>query len=201
MIDVIKVENYHGDEAVGRELVLLKVDADSKTRSEITQICFLLGAIKFSLSKNPNKWKWVSLWCALLVAVKLVYVVLLPLFFIYAIFQNSNSLNKEVFITRFLDFSSFILPIGIFLALLNYWRFGNIFESGYGAEASSFSFQFLQRDWLDYLISFQRGIFPFNPILLSSIIGCFFIPKEKITNQRVRVMVGVTRVLKRKEGK
>jgi hypothetical protein len=148
--------------------------------SEITQICFLLGAVKFSLSKNPNKWKWVSLWCALLVAVKLVYVVLLPLFFIYAIFQSSNSINKKVFITRCLDFSTFILPIGIFLALLNFFRFGNIFESGYGAEASSFSFQFLQRDWLDFLISFQRGIFPFNPILLFSIIGCFFIPKENI---------------------
>ena len=39
LVDVIRVENYHGDEAVGRELVLLKVDADSKTRSEITQIC------------------------------------------------------------------------------------------------------------------------------------------------------------------
>ena len=148
--------------------------------SEITQICFLFGAVKFSLSKNPNKWKWVSLWCALLVIVKLVYIVLLPLFFIYAIFQNSNSLNKEVFITRFLDFSSFLLPIGIFLALLNFLRFGNIFESGYGSQASSFSFQFLQRDWLDYLISFQRGIFPFNPILLFSILGCFFLPKEKI---------------------
>ena len=147
--------------------------------SEITQICFLLGAVNCSLSKNPKKWKWVSLWCALLVTVKLVYVVLLPLFFIYAIFQNSNSLNKEVFITRFLDFSSFILPIGIFLALLNFLRFGSIVESGYGSEASSFSLQFLQRDWLDYLISFQRGIFPFNPILLFSIIGCFFLPKGK----------------------
>ena len=39
LVDVIAVENYHGEEAVGRELVLLKVEADSKTRSEITQIC------------------------------------------------------------------------------------------------------------------------------------------------------------------
>ena len=39
LVDVIRVENYHGDEAVGRELVLLKVEASSKTRSEITQIC------------------------------------------------------------------------------------------------------------------------------------------------------------------
>ena len=145
--------------------------------SEITQICFLLGAVNSSLSK---KWKWVSFWCALLVAVKLVYVALLPLFFGYAMFQSRNSLNPKVFISRCLDFSSFLLPMGIFLALLNFLRFENVFESGYGSEASSFSLQFLQRDWLDYLISFQRGIFPFNPILLFSILGCFFLPKEKI---------------------
>ncbi|OUU36901.1 MAG: acetolactate synthase small subunit [Verrucomicrobia bacterium TMED56] len=39
LIDVIKVENFVGDEGVGRELVLVKVNADSSTRSEITQIC------------------------------------------------------------------------------------------------------------------------------------------------------------------
>jgi hypothetical protein len=148
--------------------------------SEITQICFLLGALNSSLSSKSNKWKWVSLYCALLVAVKLVYVILLPLFFLYAILQSPNSLNQKAFISRCLDFSSFLLPMGIFLALLNFLRFENVFESGYGAEASSFSLQFLQRDWLDYLISFQRGIFPFNPILLFSILGCFFLPKEKI---------------------
>jgi hypothetical protein len=147
--------------------------------SEITQICFLLGATNYSLSQNLNKWKWVSFCLALLVAIKLVYVIILPLFFLYAIFQRSNSINKKVFITRCLDFSSFLLPMGIFLALLNFLRFGNIFESGYGAEATSFSLLFLQRDWFDYLFSFQRGIFPFNPILLFSIIGCFFLPKRK----------------------
>ena len=39
LIDVIKVENFVGDEGVGRELVLVKVNADSKTRGEVTQIC------------------------------------------------------------------------------------------------------------------------------------------------------------------
>ena len=39
LIDVIKVENFGGDEAVGRELVLVKLNADSQTRTEITQIC------------------------------------------------------------------------------------------------------------------------------------------------------------------
>jgi hypothetical protein len=148
--------------------------------SEITQICFLLGAVNSSLSKTPKKWKNVSFWFALLVAVKLVYIVLLPLLLIYSILENSNSINKKYLVTRCLDFSSFLLPIGIFLALLNFLRFGSIFETGYGAEASSFSLQFLQRDWFDYLISFQRGIFPFNPILILSLFGWFFFPREKI---------------------
>ena len=39
LIDVIKVECFVGDEGVGRELVLVKVNANSKTRGEITQIC------------------------------------------------------------------------------------------------------------------------------------------------------------------
>lgn len=148
--------------------------------SEITQICFLLGAVSSTLSNNSNKWKLVSLWCALLVAIKLVYVSILPLFFAYAMFQNSNSLSKKAFSSRCLDFASFLLPMGIFLASLNFQRFGNVFESGYGSEATSFSLQFLRRDWFDYLFSFERGIFPFNPFLLFSPLGCFFLPKEKI---------------------
>ena len=39
LIDVIQVENFVGDEGVGRELVLVKVEANSNTRGEITQIC------------------------------------------------------------------------------------------------------------------------------------------------------------------
>ena len=38
-MSVIKVENFVGDEGVGRELVLVKVNADSANRGEITQIC------------------------------------------------------------------------------------------------------------------------------------------------------------------
>jgi acetolactate synthase-1/3 small subunit len=39
LIDVIQVGNFVGEEGVGRELVLIKVRADSETRSEVTQIC------------------------------------------------------------------------------------------------------------------------------------------------------------------
>lgn len=39
LIDVIDIEIFVPGEAVGRELVVAKVRADSKTRPEITQIC------------------------------------------------------------------------------------------------------------------------------------------------------------------
>ena len=39
MIDVIEIQNFVGAESVGRELVMVKVKANSTNRSEVTQIC------------------------------------------------------------------------------------------------------------------------------------------------------------------
>ncbi|MBN38680.1 MAG: acetolactate synthase small subunit [Opitutae bacterium] len=39
LIDVIEVNNFVGEEGVGRELVLVKIQADSQSRSEVTQLC------------------------------------------------------------------------------------------------------------------------------------------------------------------
>ena len=49
--------------------------------SEITQVAFLLGAINSLLLKKSSKWKHVSFWLALLVMMKLIYVLFLPIFF------------------------------------------------------------------------------------------------------------------------
>ena len=38
----------------------------------------------------------VSFWCALLVAMKLVYVILLPVFFAYAIWSEFEKMNLKV---------------------------------------------------------------------------------------------------------
>ena len=43
------------------------------------------------------------------------------------------------------------------------------------------------RDWFDYLFSMQRGILPFNPILLISSLGWFFLPKE---NRKFFFLIG-----------
>jgi len=160
--------------------------------SEITQVAFLLGAINSSLLEKRSKWKHVSFWCALLVMMKLVYVILLPAFFLYAIWSETKKRNLQNFKNRCFDFCFFLLPIGLFLGYMNYIRFGSVFETGYGSQAASFSIDFFRRDWLDYLFSMQRGIFPFNPILLLSWVGWFYLPKE---NRKFVLLIAVIAML------
>lgn len=146
--------------------------------SEITQVAFLLGAVNSLFLEKSSKWKHVSFWLAILVTMKLVYVLLLPIFFVYAIWSETEKINLKTVNKKILDFCSFLLPVGLFLASVNYIRFGSVFETGYGSQAASFSWDFFHRDWFDYLFSTQRGILPFNPILFLSSLGWFFLPKE-----------------------
>lgn len=44
LIEVIKVRNLEEDRLIGRELVLVKVNATAKTRADIMTICELMGA-------------------------------------------------------------------------------------------------------------------------------------------------------------
>jgi acetolactate synthase-1/3 small subunit len=44
LVDVIKVQDFREDEYVDRELVLIKVAADAKTRPEVMQICDIFRA-------------------------------------------------------------------------------------------------------------------------------------------------------------
>ncbi len=44
LVDVIKIQDFRDGEYVDRELVLLKVGVDAKTRSEVMQICDIFRA-------------------------------------------------------------------------------------------------------------------------------------------------------------
>jgi acetolactate synthase-1/3 small subunit len=44
LIEVIEVQDFHDEEYVDRELVLLRVNASSKTRAEVMQICDIFRA-------------------------------------------------------------------------------------------------------------------------------------------------------------
>lgn len=61
------------------------------------------------------------------------------------------------------------IPLILFLLIalaLNFLRFGDPLETGYGSEAGKFSFSYLGRDWWRLLFSMEMGFFVFNPVLL-----------------------------------
>ena len=52
LVEVIKVRTIPEDKMIGRELVLLKVNATSKTRQDIMTICNICGAKVSDISPN-----------------------------------------------------------------------------------------------------------------------------------------------------
>ena len=52
LIEVIKVRTIPEDKMIGRELVLLKVNATNKTRQDIMTICEIMGAKVSDISPN-----------------------------------------------------------------------------------------------------------------------------------------------------
>ena len=52
LIDVIKVRTLESNRYTGRELVLIKVNANAKTRADIMTICELMGAKVSDISTN-----------------------------------------------------------------------------------------------------------------------------------------------------
>ena len=137
--------------------------------SEVTQVSFLLGAIYWYTNKNDKrKWFFISLYLSLLVLLKLLYVIIIPIFVLLSIYESKKDNN---YVKRFYQGASFLVPTGIFLMFMNWYRFGSIMESGYGNSQTAFSFTYFKRDYLDYLISFERGIIPYSPVILASILS------------------------------
>ena len=87
--------------------------------SEITQLAFILGGISSTLSPAKNKWKKVSLWLALLIMMKLVYIIFIPIFLIYAVsveiykFKLRNIYQILLIFAFFLFLQRSLLPVQI----------------------------------------------------------------------------------------
>ena len=137
--------------------------------SEITQIALILGAVhSYVDQKKEKKWLFVSAYLGLLVLLKVAYIVVIPPFVILAIIDGRK--DRCTF-QNILHGATFLLPSGLLIMCINWIRYGSIFESGYGSAQSDFSFLYLQRDWKDYLISIDRGIITYSPIILLGIIS------------------------------
>ena len=155
--------------------------------SEIVQACFLLAIILTLLEKKEYMWYRLSFYYSILVLLKLTYFVFFPFIIIFFITENIKNNNKKI-LRNFLKSASFFIPTCILIALLNFFRFNNIFESGYGS-VIKFSTDYLVRDWFAYLFSYERGVLTFNPILILTLAGFFYIPAKY---RRPMMIIGLT---------
>jgi hypothetical protein len=158
--------------------------------SEIPQSCLLLGIIYTILRKDKYMWYKLSFLYSFLVLLKLTYFIFFPFLFIFFIYGNSNK-EKSYILKNLLKSSSFFLPTCFFIGIINFLRFGNPFESGYG-NTIKFSADFFLRDWFGYLFSFERGLLTFSPILLVALLGLFYVP---LKDRKPSFIIGITTLI------
>ncbi|MFI5297012.1 MAG: hypothetical protein ACHREM_02850 [Polyangiales bacterium] len=104
-----------------------------------------------------------------LLLVKLVYAAFFPLFAAFILFHASSTWSK-----RIRDLVAFCAPIAVailFVFSMNAIRFGNPLESGYGGEANQFIARQLATTVPKLLLSFDKGLLVFSPIVILGLLG------------------------------
>jgi len=150
--------------------------------SEMAQAFFLMLSVYCLLRGTGSGLVTASLSFGFLVLLKAVYLVYVPVFLAYIIFSQKR--GKESPVKNAAIFSSGILvALGILFAL-NYARFGNVLEFGYGEEAKRFAAAGAWRHAAALLFSLNKGLFVYSPVLLLGLLGypVFFRkrPKEAV---------------------
>ncbi len=137
--------------------------------SELMQAAFLLGAYYGVVEQRRSAVSWGGAAFGALVLVKLVHIALLPLFLIYLLMPSAEDLRD-----RLARVALFLAPValaGLVIASFNLVRFGNIFESGYGHEASLFLPAQLWYTLPALLFSLDKGLLAFSPVLILGLFG------------------------------
>ncbi|MBT5378214.1 MAG: hypothetical protein HOK49_15080 [Opitutae bacterium] len=132
--------------------------------SEITQLFFLLGTAYYLLRGKGNDSVKASMMFSCLLLLKVVNIIIWGPCALYLILRHGG-VNKESF-HHLIRFGSIVFLTGLGLLLYNHLRFGTPWETGYSISGANFTLANFKRDFLDYFISPQRGVFAFNPVLL-----------------------------------
>lgn len=143
--------------------------------SEATQMCMLLAAVYYVMEYSRAGVIASGAFFCCLLALKIFSIIYAPVFIFYILVKGYPDTRKALKnILYFLLFPA----VGIALILaLNYIRFGNAFETGYGAYVSMFYTGGSFRHAVDLLISMNKGIFIYCPILLLSVFGYVYLFK------------------------
>jgi hypothetical protein len=139
--------------------------------SEVTQMFFLMLSI-YCVLKNTGKSLIIGSFAySCLILVKVVYVIYLPVFLLYIFFRNRQSKLKSIEYKYIFTFLPLIALTSAFILLLNYMRFGEIFEFGYGEYARAFYISWVKTNVPKLLFGINTGIFIYNPVVLLGFLG------------------------------
>ena len=128
--------------------------------SEAVQLSLMLGTV-YGLVKGPGRDTYIAGACfSGLLLVKAASLVYLPIFLAYVFVSSGYGVRAVC------RFAAPVLVAMTVLAVLNFARFGNILEFGYGAEGRMFSAAGLPANLVRLLISPSFGLFVYSPALV-----------------------------------
>ncbi|MDP3790890.1 MAG: hypothetical protein Q8R38_02475 [Candidatus Omnitrophota bacterium] len=146
------------------------------TFSEVTQGFFLILSVYLTLKNTKNSLLAAGTSYAFLILIGTINLIYAPPFLVYIWLINKENIKRAA--AHGLIFLSFILGAICFSLSLNYIRFHDIFEFGYGAEAGMFYLSGIKTNIPKLLYYLDKGIFIYNPILILSVIGYIKIFKD-----------------------
>ncbi|HVZ74072.1 MAG TPA: hypothetical protein VHJ20_16950 [Polyangia bacterium] len=106
---------------------------------------------------------------AFLILIKVAHVVFAPIFGLYILAVTDGSYWKRA--RACLIFALPIVAVLVIHLVLNFARYGNIFETGYGEHAHMFSLRNLPLSVPALLISLDKGLLVFCPVLVLGLVG------------------------------
>ena len=136
--------------------------------SEEMQMGFLIVAVYGVVSRTFKGLIIGAAGFAAVFLVKLIYAAFFPLFLLY-LATRPGELRQRI--RAVVIFSLPFVLAGCFVSWLNVVRFGNPLESGYGSETGQFFPSLLWRTVPALLVSLDKGLFVFCPLLILGVFG------------------------------
>lgn len=139
--------------------------------SEAAQMFFLLFTIYCVLKNSLKGSSLGGLSFACLLLLKSLYIIYLPIFVVYILIKNRREPKtslRQTGVFLFTALSGFAL-----ILFLNYLRFGEILEFGYGLEARNFYLSGIKEHSARLFYWLDKGILIYNPIFILGIVGYY----------------------------